>query len=1199
MATGRIDDRTRLSSAANAALDERLGPEESVLVILPGSEGSAIIGTERRAFVWHDRLTEWPYEGLTGIDASIGVPSWAALRGPAVPLRNPGWTTRDDFAVRLSESLEAEYAVPILRALITAANPPAPEAASGLADERGKAGAEGLVRLLRGSRDLLDEKANSALDVALDADETVESVIRGQSGTGLVATDRRVLIWKQKQLHSWPYEQLSSVEVKFGFNQWIALRGPTIEPRKPAWDSTFSITPANEAEARHRLPIVEALIAEHATAKVAEPIERPTRESETESSMSAPVSVRALPAADAGHLIGRGFHVRRPAAGEAITEQGPSVEVPPRQSEVAPSSGRALGQPVEGTTALPGTLADRRRLSKEANAALEGALQSDEPVHVVIRGSGKSALIGTDRRAFVWKDGRLRSWPYNALSEVEANYGFWFPWVALRGPALSALEPTSGTIAAAENAIQIYSLAEAKQDLPALQELVVAQTTAAGYDVRVARQHEVGEQNRLRAFDKLTSISCFQCRTPFNAGQGVAAARVTLRRTQRDEETAELCWRSYWNLLSENLLTHTGVYPDGLAQKIDRDPTSTSAALNLLIDVGLASRDPETGFYAGLLCPNCQMALPLSTTGPNSAQSAVDGVGGDPATFVVVSPRTLPTFADVGGMQAVKDDVRRSIGLLFQNPRAAAQLQVGFNGILMHGPPGTGKTHLAKAIAGEFGCRFIHLEISQLISAYRGQSAKRIASAFDLAKGMAPSILFFDEFDAIAQRRDSGAGSSEDTQVLTQLLRNLESIRDRHDVVVLAATNDVNALDPAVSRPGRFDRKLRIDLPDRDSRREILAVQLRTRPAGDDIDLDDLAGRTSGHSAAALTSLINEAALHVLADITQGHGNRVIRQEDLLRALTASGAQDRPLVGDWSWDELILAESSKRELMELQRLIEEPERATRLGIQPPRGALLYGPPGTGKTTIAKVLAAQAKTSFYPIRGSEIISKWLGEAEQNVAQLWERARANAPSIIFLDEIDAVAPRRAGGMGSGADQAMNRVVNQLLQEIDGVSSGSGVFVLGATNRPDMLDEALLRGGRLARQIFVPLPDEAGRHALLELFTRPMSLAPGVDLHALAAASVGYSGADLQALCQQAGIHALMSANESEALSVGVSDFSHALMVAGPKTPAVPDLGLCDWHGPDAPDGCDLPATEELGRRQYCRQHADVLEQAREER
>lgn len=685
--------------------------------------------------------------------------------------------------------------------------------------------------------------------------------------------------------------------------------------------------------------------------------------------------------------------------------------------------------------------------------------------------------------------------------------------------------------------------------------------------------------------------TCYRCARTFNLSEGMLKARGTLRTTQRGKHTSAIgCWEAYVMLMAENMIKGAATDGSALAPKIGRTHKQLTEQVESLVAVGLASMNPVDGSAVALsVCAACQEADPFGRLPavlpalPAPSAAAIDDNG-----FAVLPPASCPTFADVGGMERVKEDLRNSIGLILQHPAEAARLRVQFNGVLLHGPPGTGKSYLAKAIAGEFGCGFIHVEVSQLISAFRGESAQRLAACFEVAKRHAPAVLFFDEFDALAQRREAGGQSSEDTQLLTQLLRSLEAIRDRSDVVVLAATNDLDALDPAITRPGRFDRRVRIDLPDRDTRRQIFEVQLRARPIGDDVDLDDLAQRTAGQSAAAITSVVNEAALHVLGELNAGRANRPIGQTDLLTALAASGGQDRPLVADWSWDDLVLPSATKRELMELQRLIENPERAARLGIQPPRGAILYGPPGTGKTTIARVLAAQARTSFYPVRGSEIISKWLGEAERNVAHLWERARNNAPSIIFLDEIDAVAPRRSASNDSGADQALNRVVSQLLQEIDGLSSGSGVFVLGATNRPEILDEALVRGGRLSRQIEIPLPDDLGRLALLSLLTRQMQLGAAVDLVQIAAATAGLSGADLQALCQQAGIHALMA--ETDDTGISASDFAEAMQATAPRRSGQAiDLGLCDWHGLDTPAGCPTVATEEVGRRQYCRTHA----------
>ncbi len=284
---------------------------------------------------------------------------------------------------------------------------------------------------------------------------------------------------------------------------------------------------------------------------------------------------------------------------------------------------------------------------------------------------------------------------------------------------------------------------------------------------------------------------------------------------------------------------------------------------------------------------------------------------------------------------------------------------------------------------------------------------------------------------------------------------------------------------------------------------------------------------------------MDAAALRLLAAVAADSKARFIDQADLLAAIEAQRGKDRPTVQAWTWDRLILPDATKHELRELQRLIESPDAARRLGIMVPSGALLYGPPGTGKTTVARVLAAQAKASFYPVKGSDVISKWLGESERNVADLFARARANAPSIVFIDDIDALVPRRSD---VGDNQAIDRIVNQLLQEIDGLGSISGAFVLGATNRPDMLDQALLRGGRLGRHIEIPLPSRPERLAMLRLFTASMRLGPDVDLERLADMTDGNSGADLQALCQEAGVQALV--RDEAAAAISSEDFSAAI-------------------------------------------------------
>jgi transitional endoplasmic reticulum ATPase len=299
-------------------------------------------------------------------------------------------------------------------------------------------------------------------------------------------------------------------------------------------------------------------------------------------------------------------------------------------------------------------------------------------------------------------------------------------------------------------------------------------------------------------------------------------------------------------------------------------------------------------------------------------------------------------------------------------------------------------------------------------------------------------------------------------------------------LLVVAATNSIAHLDPAVVRPGRFDRHIRIDLPDAEARRAILETELDNRPTAREVGLSELVRRTDAMTPAAIEKVVDMAALDVFRRASESGEQLELRTEDLVAAIERYGGEDRPTVEHWTWESLILPLAIKAQLQQLQRVIEDPEAARRFGVEPPTGLLLAGPPGTGKTTIAKVLAAQARCSFYPISGADVTSKWVGESERNIRQLFERARENRPSIIFIDEIDAIAGRR------GEFQAHDSQVNQLLAEIDGVSGQRGVFVIGASNRPDELDPALLRGGRLSRTIILGLPDEEARLAILRLQT-----------------------------------------------------------------------------------------------------------------
>jgi transitional endoplasmic reticulum ATPase len=509
------------------------------------------------------------------------------------------------------------------------------------------------------------------------------------------------------------------------------------------------------------------------------------------------------------------------------------------------------------------------------------------------------------------------------------------------------------------------------------------------------------------------------------------------------------------------------------------------------------------------------------------------GMNDGSGNFDVQPPDELTTFEDVGGMNALKQEVRDTVGLMLEHPDDAERYGIEWNGILLHGPPGVGKTFFAEAIAGEYGLNFIHVSTGDLVAGIVGQSAQNIDKAFETAAQHLPCLLFFDEFDSVAQRRDN-TPDQESRRTVNQLLTALEAHRDERRLLVVAATNSIEHLDPAVIRPGRFDRHIRIDLPDAHARREIFRAELDDRPAADAIDLDELVQRTEGMTPAGISKIVDTAALEVFRKAAESGENLELDTPALLSAIEQYGGQDRPTVEHWTWESLILPSAIKAQLQQLQAVIEDPESARRFGVDPPTGLLLAGPPGTGKTTVAKVLAAQAHCSFYPVSGADVMSKWVGESERNIRQLFERARENRPSIVFIDEIDAIASRR------GAVEVHDTSVNQLLAEIDGIAGQRGVFIIGATNRPDQIDPAMLRGGRLSRTIVLGLPDEAGRLALLRLQTARMPTV-GVRLEEIAAETDGLSPADLKSLTQEAALAAMARGAESQ---VTHEDFEEAL-------------------------------------------------------
>jgi len=517
----------------------------------------------------------------------------------------------------------------------------------------------------------------------------------------------------------------------------------------------------------------------------------------------------------------------------------------------------------------------------------------------------------------------------------------------------------------------------------------------------------------------------------------------------------------------------------------------------------------------------------------------------------ILAPQELETFADVGGLDDAKEQLRRTVGTRLERGADAPRPGLLHNGVLLYGPPGTGKTLLARAVAGEYGLRFLRFSPAVIASAYQHEPAKKLRQLFATAADNAPSLLFLDEVDAIAGRRD-GMVSPDQRELATQLLNSLEEYRAVPGLVIMAATNTLDHLDPAL-REGRFDTRIAVPLPDIDGRAAILEVQLER--FGDDVDWDaldigDLARRTSGRSGAAIGAIVTGAAERAMA------AGGPIGQAELLTEIAGRSGQDRQqtLEHQVSWDDVVLPDAVRDRIHEILVVFQQPELGRQLGVLPPAGILLYGPPGTGKTTIARALATEAKASFYEQSAADLLSKWVGESEQKVAQLFSRARANRPSIIFCDEIDAVLKRRSADSSAPWEE---RVVSQFLRELDGLHSGEGVLLVGATNRPDIIDDAV-RDRRMVA-IEVPLPDGAGRLRLLEVLCRGVRTADDVDVGELAAATEGMSGSDLKGIRNGAGMKALARvarADEGREVAVARADFVAALADRGiTLTPPAP--------------------------------------------
>ncbi len=474
--------------------------------------------------------------------------------------------------------------------------------------------------------------------------------------------------------------------------------------------------------------------------------------------------------------------------------------------------------------------------------------------------------------------------------------------------------------------------------------------------------------------------------------------------------------------------------------------------------------------------------------------------------------RNVPnvTYEDIGGLKRELRLVREMIELPLKHPELFQRLGIDPpKGVLLYGPPGTGKTLIAKAVANEVDAHFISISGPEIMSKYYGESEQRLREIFEEAKENAPSIIFIDEIDSIAPKREEVTGEVE-RRVVAQLLALMDGLEARGDVIVIGATNRPDAIDPALRRPGRFDREIEIGVPDREGRREILEIHTRNMPLADDVDLDQLADLTVGFVGADLAALCKEAAMHALRRVLpeidleaeeipeEVLENLKVTMEDFLEALKniEPSAMREVLVEvpKVTWDDVGGLEHAKQELREaVEWPLKYPELFRTLNIKPPKGILLYGPPGTGKTLLAKAVANEANANFISVKGPELLSKWVGESEKHVREMFRKARQVAPCIIFFDEIDALAPRR----GMGADSHVTeRVVSQLLTELDGLEELKDVVVIAATNRPDIIDPALLRPGRIERHIYIPPPDKEGRKEIFKIHLRGKPLGYDVE-------------------------------------------------------------------------------------------------------
>jgi transitional endoplasmic reticulum ATPase len=552
------------------------------------------------------------------------------------------------------------------------------------------------------------------------------------------------------------------------------------------------------------------------------------------------------------------------------------------------------------------------------------------------------------------------------------------------------------------------------------------------------------------------------------------------------------------------------------------------------------------------------------------SQSTTLNVLGEPTVSAKGIPRV--TYEDIGGLHEEIRRTREMIELPLRHPELFQRLGIEPpKGVLLYGPPGCGKTLLAKAVANESEANFFSINGPEIMSKFYGESEKRLREIFEKAQKNAPSIIFVDELDAIAPKREEVTGEVE-RRVVAQLLSLMDGLEARGNIIVIGATNRVNAIDPALRRPGRFDREIELGVPDKQGRLEILQIHTRGMPLAQDINLQEFSNITHGYTGADISALCREAAMKALRrylpEINLAEQQQIppdllekmeVIAEDFslaFREITPTAMREVYIeIPSVRWTDVGGLDAVKQNLIEsVEWPIKYPHRFKQVGIEPPKGVLLYGAPGCGKTLLAKAVATEGEMNFISIKGPEIFSKWVGESEKAIREIFRKGRMAAPSVIFIDEVDSIIPRRGAGYSDSG--VTSRVISQLLTEMDGLESLQNVMVIAATNRPDILDPAMLRPGRFDRLIYVPAPDEDSRLEILKIYTKDMPLADDVDLNSLAQETKGYSGADIASLCREAGMHVLRN---NTTYKVSMESFRRAMETIGPSI----TLEMDNWY------------------------------------